>query len=311
MLAGGTLLASLAPGALWLFPIVILMGIGNGVFHPCDFAILNANVATRRLGHAYSAHGVGRQPRLCVGADRELRARHRVRLARRARRDGRGRASSCSAVLVFAARAPHVASRRRCARHTIRGSLDLFLQPAILAVLRLLRPADRGDGGPADVPAVGAQCGPVGAAHRGDLGGHRVSPGRHRGHRRRRLPRHAHVAARHRRRRRARVRGRAAGDRGICATCRSWRSCRCSCSSGFCDRQHGPVARPHRAQRHAQGRGGPRVRLRLFGPRPRGDDRPHRGSATCSTTARDARCSTRSPCCWCSPCSRWRASDAR
>ena len=35
------------------------MGIGNGVFHPADFAILNANVAPRRLGHAYSTHGIG------------------------------------------------------------------------------------------------------------------------------------------------------------------------------------------------------------------------------------------------------------
>ena len=35
------------------------MGAGNGVFHPSDFAILNANVTTRRLGHAYSTHGVG------------------------------------------------------------------------------------------------------------------------------------------------------------------------------------------------------------------------------------------------------------
>ncbi len=57
--AGGTMVASLVPGIGWLFPIVMLMGIGNGVFHPADFAILNANVAPRRLGHAYSSHGIG------------------------------------------------------------------------------------------------------------------------------------------------------------------------------------------------------------------------------------------------------------
>jgi FSR family fosmidomycin resistance protein-like MFS transporter len=57
--AGGTMLASLVPGLGWLFPVVALMGIGNGVFHPADFAILNANVAPRRLGHAYSSHGIG------------------------------------------------------------------------------------------------------------------------------------------------------------------------------------------------------------------------------------------------------------
>ena len=59
LLAGGALAASFAPGVLWLFPITLLMGIGNGVFHPADFAVLNANVAIRRLGHAYSTHGIG------------------------------------------------------------------------------------------------------------------------------------------------------------------------------------------------------------------------------------------------------------
>ena len=59
LLACGTTFASLAPGVYWLFPIVALMGVGNGVFHPADFAILNANVAPRRLGYAYSTHGIG------------------------------------------------------------------------------------------------------------------------------------------------------------------------------------------------------------------------------------------------------------
>ena len=59
LLAGGTLAASFVPGVGWLFPVVALMGVGNGVFHPVDFAILNANVEARRLGHAYSVHGIG------------------------------------------------------------------------------------------------------------------------------------------------------------------------------------------------------------------------------------------------------------
>jgi len=59
LMAGGTVCASLAPGFPWLYPIVVLMGIGNGVFHPADFAVLNANIAPRRLGHAYSSHGIG------------------------------------------------------------------------------------------------------------------------------------------------------------------------------------------------------------------------------------------------------------
>jgi len=59
MLVVGTLGASLAPDPSWLFPCAAIMGAGNGVFHPSDFAILNANVTARRLGHAYSTHGVG------------------------------------------------------------------------------------------------------------------------------------------------------------------------------------------------------------------------------------------------------------
>ncbi|HEX7221389.1 MAG TPA: MFS transporter [Burkholderiales bacterium] len=35
-----------------------LGGIGNSVFHPADFAILNARVSPARLGYAFSAHGV-------------------------------------------------------------------------------------------------------------------------------------------------------------------------------------------------------------------------------------------------------------
>jgi MFS family permease len=59
LIAGSTLLASLAPGIGWLYPVAALMGIGNGVFHPADFAILNANVTPGRLGYAYSTHGIG------------------------------------------------------------------------------------------------------------------------------------------------------------------------------------------------------------------------------------------------------------
>jgi FSR family fosmidomycin resistance protein-like MFS transporter len=59
LLAGGALLGGLVPGVYWLFPLAALMGLGNGVFHPADFAVLNANVAPKRLGHAYSTHGIG------------------------------------------------------------------------------------------------------------------------------------------------------------------------------------------------------------------------------------------------------------
>jgi MFS transporter, FSR family, fosmidomycin resistance protein len=41
---------------LALFSVVA--GIGNGVFHPVDYSLLNRRVHSTRLGHAYSAHGI-------------------------------------------------------------------------------------------------------------------------------------------------------------------------------------------------------------------------------------------------------------
>jgi predicted MFS family arabinose efflux permease len=33
-------------------------GMGNGVFHPVDYTLLNRRISPQRLGHAYSAHGI-------------------------------------------------------------------------------------------------------------------------------------------------------------------------------------------------------------------------------------------------------------
>ena len=44
------------------FPMVLLAwavaGLGNSVFHPADFTLLNRRVSTSRLGHAFSVHGL-------------------------------------------------------------------------------------------------------------------------------------------------------------------------------------------------------------------------------------------------------------
>jgi MFS family permease len=39
--------------------IAVVAGLGNCVFHPADFALLNASVHPSRLGRAFSIHGVG------------------------------------------------------------------------------------------------------------------------------------------------------------------------------------------------------------------------------------------------------------
>lgn len=130
LLAGGTLAASLAPGAYWLFPIVALMGAGNGVFHPCDFAILNGSVAPRRLGYAYSTHGVGGNLGYAlapiVGFGLATAFNWRVALA-------------CMGVAgllllgLLAMQRMHLNSQQAhdAHSHTVQGSMALFLQPAI------------------------------------------------------------------------------------------------------------------------------------------------------------------------------------
>ncbi|MBM3643417.1 MAG: MFS transporter [Alphaproteobacteria bacterium] len=66
VLAGGLALAgigmALVAGAdsfTSLAVIAVIAGLGNSVFHPADFAILNASVTPSRLGRAYSVHGLG------------------------------------------------------------------------------------------------------------------------------------------------------------------------------------------------------------------------------------------------------------
>lgn len=131
LLACGTLLASLAPGAYWLFPFAALMGAGNGVFHPADYAILNATVASRRLGHAYSMHGVGGTlgyalaPIVSFGLGTAFG--WRVALA------CMGMAALAVLAMLVTQRQYLESHRAPDARaHTVRGSFELFAQPAIV-----------------------------------------------------------------------------------------------------------------------------------------------------------------------------------
>jgi MFS family permease len=54
----GTATMSFAQGPGLLFLGAAISGTGNSVFHPADFSILNGCVAQKRLGHAFSTHGV-------------------------------------------------------------------------------------------------------------------------------------------------------------------------------------------------------------------------------------------------------------
>ena len=41
-----------------LFVFAVVAGIGNGVFHPVDYTLLNRKIHSTRLGHAFAVHGV-------------------------------------------------------------------------------------------------------------------------------------------------------------------------------------------------------------------------------------------------------------
>ena len=134
LLVLGTLAASLAPNPWWLFPCAAIMGAGNGVFHPSDFAILNANVTARRLGHAYSTHGVGGNlgyaiaPVVSFGLGAALS--WRIALA--------AMGVTGLVVLGLLATQRHILTSHRASdahSHTLKGSVGLFLQPAILFCL--------------------------------------------------------------------------------------------------------------------------------------------------------------------------------
>ena len=132
LLAGGTLAAGLVPDIGWLFPLVVLMGIGNGVFHPADFAVLNANVSPRRLGHAYSSHGIGGSlgyalaPVVSFGLASAFGWRTSLLACG---------AFGLVAVVVLAMQRGALDSRKHgvvVPKHTLSGSMDLFRQRPIL-----------------------------------------------------------------------------------------------------------------------------------------------------------------------------------
>ena len=50
--------AGLAPTYWMLLPIAALAGLGNSVFHPADYSMLNATVSARRIARAYSLHQI-------------------------------------------------------------------------------------------------------------------------------------------------------------------------------------------------------------------------------------------------------------
>ncbi len=58
-LLGGSAFGFAASTSYWMLMFfAVVAGIGNGVFHPVDYTLINRKVSSARLGHAYSIHGV-------------------------------------------------------------------------------------------------------------------------------------------------------------------------------------------------------------------------------------------------------------
>jgi MFS transporter, FSR family, fosmidomycin resistance protein len=58
LLALSGLALAAAPNYAMLLAAAAIAGMGNSVFHPADFTLLNRRVSTSRLGHAFSVHGL-------------------------------------------------------------------------------------------------------------------------------------------------------------------------------------------------------------------------------------------------------------
>ncbi len=56
IMSGAVAVAGLVPGYSALLVLMLLMGVGNAVFHPADYAIMAARIDHQRLGRAFSVH---------------------------------------------------------------------------------------------------------------------------------------------------------------------------------------------------------------------------------------------------------------
>jgi MFS transporter, FSR family, fosmidomycin resistance protein len=58
LLALAALGLAASPSYAWMLVLAGVAGLGNSVFHPADFTLLNKRVSAPRLGHAFSVHGI-------------------------------------------------------------------------------------------------------------------------------------------------------------------------------------------------------------------------------------------------------------
>lgn len=140
VLVGGLVLGSIGIALIGLaptYPLVVLgfivAGAGNSAFHPADMAILNAKVEPRRLGPAFSVHGVGGSlgwavaPVFCVAAGAAMGWRGALVLA--------GAIGLVTAVVLAGQRLLYMegrAHRPHAEGGNLAGNLKILTAPAVL-----------------------------------------------------------------------------------------------------------------------------------------------------------------------------------
>ncbi len=136
LLSGAICAAGLVTTYAMLLPIAVIAGLGNSVFHPADYAILTAVVDRRRLGRAYSVHGVcgtlgyASAPVVVVAASSVLGWRAALVIAGAV-------ALGATAIMVRQTRRieddRHAAVARGAAADGVRGHVTLLLAAPIVA----------------------------------------------------------------------------------------------------------------------------------------------------------------------------------
>jgi MFS family permease len=58
LFAGAIAAAGFASSYWMLLPVAAVAGVGNSVFHPADYSMLNGSVSARRIARGYSAHAI-------------------------------------------------------------------------------------------------------------------------------------------------------------------------------------------------------------------------------------------------------------
>jgi MFS family permease len=130
LLSFGILLAGFAPSYPLLIVAALVAGLGNSVFHPADFAILNARVDRSRLGHGFSVHNIGGHLGWALGPVYALAT---AAFGWRASLVGASLLGFGMFALLFWQRESlHTASRRPAAEAAPGAGLRVLVSPAVL-----------------------------------------------------------------------------------------------------------------------------------------------------------------------------------